>query len=191
MDAKTARGRLRNIVSQEKLYSGRILNLRIDHVKFPSGDIKPREVVEHRPAAAILAVDAAENIYLVAQYRHAVDEVLYEIPAGIIEQGENAAEAAVRELQEEIGYKPGILMELNTLYTSPGFSDEEVILFYATELEQSELPQDDDEQIDVEKFSLAEIKELIEQGKIKDGKTMVAVYWYELQKTRENAEPTN
>lgn len=165
--------------------------MRIDHVKFPSGDIKPREVVEHRPAAAILAVDAAENIYLVAQYRHAVDEVLYEIPAGIIEQGENAAEAAVRELQEEIGYKPGILMELNTLYTSPGFSDEEVILFYATELEQSELPQDDDEQIDVEKFSLAEIKELIEQGKIKDGKTMVAVYWYELQKTRENAEPTN
>lgn len=191
MDAKAARGRLRNIVSQERLYNGSILKLRVDYVKFPSGDIKSREVVEHGAVVAILAVDATENIYLVAQYRHAVDDVIYEIPAGNIEKGENAAAAAVRELQEEIGYKPRTLKELSTIYSSPGFSNEEVILFYATDLEPSALPQDDDEEIEVEKFTLAEIRQLIELGKVRDGKTMTALYWYQLRKERENARPAN
>lgn len=191
MDAKAARGRLRNIVSQERLYNGSILKLRVDYVKFPSGDIKSREVVEHGAVVAILAVDATENIYLVAQYRHAVDDVIYEIPAVNIEKGENAAAAAVRELQEEIGYKPRTLKELSTIYSSPGFSNEEVILFYATDLEPSALPQDDDEEIEVEKFTLAEIRQLIELGKVRDGKTMTALYWYQLRKERENARPAN
>lgn len=190
MDVETARNQLRTIVSQKSLYSGKILNLRVDQVKFPSGCVKPREIVEHKPAAAILAVDREENILLVAQYRHAVDDVVYEIPAGLLEAGESAAQTAARELQEEIGFMPGKLEELFTLYSSPGFSDEEVILFFATDLTPSQLPQDEDEYIEVVKFKADELTELIANGQIKDSKTIAAIYWYQLRKAQVNAGQT-
>lgn len=161
--------------------------MRLDHVRFPSGKIGLREVVEHQPAAAVLAVDNDGYIYFVLQYRHAVDEVLYEIPAGLPEKGESVAEAAVRELQEEIGRKPRVLREISTLYSSPGFSDERVILFYAEDLELSKLPQDDDEHIEVVKLTLDEAIELIGRGQIKDGKTIAAIFWYGLQKATGDA----
>jgi len=186
MNVDFERSQLRNIESFEYVYKGRILNLRVDQVLFPSGDIKPREVVEHRPAAAVLAIDGEGCVYLIAQYRHAVDEVIYEIPAGIVEDGEDIAQTAVRELQEEIGFKPGRLREFFRLYSSPGFSDEEVVFFIAEDLEPSELPKDDDEQIEAIRFSPDEIVELLEGGRIKDGKTMIALYWYQLQRVREN-----
>lgn len=189
MDVVSARKLLRNVVSREFPFKGRILNLRVDQVKFPSGDIKSREVVEHPPAVAILAVDADEYIYLVEQYRHAVDEVLYEVPAGLVEAGEDPAVAAARELQEEIGFKPGALRKLLSLYSSPGFSDEKVIFFLAADLTPSELPKDCDEHLEVFKFTLDEAKELIASGQIKDGKTLVAVYWYENQKLSNNVRP--
>lgn len=187
METEVPWKQLRDIVGREFLYHGKILNLRVDRVKFPSGEIKTREIIEHKSASAVLAVDEAENIFLVAQYRHAVDEVTYEIPAGLIENEENAAETAGRELQEEIGYKPGILEEILTLYSSPGFSDEKIYLFYATELKLSELPQDDDEHLSAKKFTLPEIMKLIELGKIKDCKTIAAIYWYALRKACQHA----
>lgn len=187
MDAEQARAQLRNVVKNEYVYEGKIINLRVDYVKFPSGDVRCREVVEHRPAVAILAADADDNIFLVSQYRHAVDEVIYEIPAGLVEEGECTSETASRELQEEIGFKPGVLRELFTLYASPGFTDEKVIFFLATDLTPSKLPQDDDEYVSPRKFTLAEIKRMIGDGEIKDGKTMAAVCWYESQRLRHNA----
>lgn len=187
MDVASARKMLRNVVSREFPYRGRILNLRVDQIKFPSGDIKPREVIEHCPAAAILAVDADGYIYLVSQYRHAVDEMLYEVPAGLAETGEDIAVTAARELQEEIGFKAGTLRRLFSLYSSPGFTDEEVIFFFATDLTPSKLPQDCDEHLEVFKFTLDEAKALIAGGQIKDGKTVVAVYWYESQRLGDNA----
>lgn len=187
MDVETARNQLRTIVDQKCLYRGQILNLRVDQVRFPSGCIKPREIVEHKPAAAILAVDGEENIFLVAQYRHAVDDVIYEIPAGLLEAGEDAEETATRELQEEIGFIPGKLEKLLTLYSSPGFSNEEVVLFLATDLTPSQLPQDDDEYIEVTKFTIDELNKLIADGHIKDCKTVAAIYWYQLRKAHGNA----
>lgn len=187
MDVENARNQLRTIVSQKCVYSGKILNLRVDQVNFPSGRVIPREIIEHKPAAAILAVDREENILLVAQYRHAVDDVVYEIPAGLLEAGESAAQTAARELQEEIGFMPGRLEELFTLYSSPGFSDEEVILFFATDLTPSELPKDEDEYIEVVKFKPDELTALIADGRIKDGKTIVAIYWYQLRKAKADA----
>lgn len=181
MDTEHARTLLRNVVESEYMYRGRIVNLRVDHVKFPAGCIKPREVVEHRPAVAILAADHDGCIYLVSQYRHAVDEMLYEIPAGLVEEGENPADTAFRELQEEIGFKPGALSEMFTLYTAPGFSDEKVIFFWATDLTPSKLPQDDDEYVFPLKFTPAEIMRMIAEGEIKDSKTVAAVCWCESQ----------
>lgn len=178
---------LRNIISRESLYSGRILDLQIDHVKFPSGSEKIREVVKHKSAAAILPVDADGNIYLVQQYRHAVDEDLYEIPAGIIEPGEDPLETAVRELQEEIGYRPGKIEIIFDCYTSPGYSTERIFFYYATDLIPSKLLEDDDEYLQVFVFSPEDIISMINSGEICDGKTIMAYYWYAAKKATDNA----
>ncbi|MDD4160042.1 MAG: NUDIX hydrolase, partial [Synergistaceae bacterium] len=123
---------LRNIIGTENIYKGAILDLNIDHVLFPSGCEKIREVVKHKSAVTVLPINSDGKIFLVRQYRHAVDEDLYEIPAGLIEPDEEPSEAAVRELQEEIGYKPGKIEKIFEFYTSPGYSTERIIFFFAT-----------------------------------------------------------
>lgn len=186
-DTKKTNGNhvLRNIVGEKTVYHGAIIDVRVDEVKFPSGQIKNREVVLHRQAVAIIAADADGSLYLVSQYRHAVDEDLLEVPAGIVEEGEDPRDAAIRELQEEIGHKPGSIEEIFTLYTAPDFSNEEVIFYYAYDLTKSELPQDEDEFIEVKKYNQAELDRLIESGALKDGKTMIALYWYRNKKQAE------
>ena len=175
---------LRNILKSEFPYRGHIVEIRVDTVKFPSGSEKIREVVLHKPAVAMLAEDTDGGVYLVKQYRHAVDEEIYEIPAGIAEEGELPEEAAYRELQEEIGRKPGHMEKIAELYSSPGFTTEKITLFYATELSNSKLPEDDDEYIKVRKFSPDEFAQLAASGGIKDGKTLTAYYWLLAKKAR-------
>ena len=174
-DAKNV---LRNIVGQEYPYKGRVLDLRIDTVLFPSGSRKVREVVEHRPAVALIAVDEEGKIILVSQYRHAVDEEILEIPAGIIEPGEAPEYTAVRELQEETGLKPAKVEYIADFWTSPGYSTELIYLYYASGFTNSKLPEDDDEYIKVKRFTADEVAELIKTGKVRDGKTIMAYYWY-------------
>lgn len=173
-----AEHKLRNIVDSSYPYKGHILDLRIDHVKFPSGKVKVREVVEHKSAVAMLAVNEEGKICLVSQYRHAVDRDVLEIPAGLIEKNENPEDAAVRELQEETGYKPNSILKVSELYTSPGYSTERIILYYVYDLLSSKLPEDDDEYIDIHWVSLDEFEKYIALGKIDDGKTLLAYYWY-------------
>lgn len=175
---------LRNILKSEFPYRGHIVEVRVDTVKFPSGSEKIREVVLHKPAVAMLAEDADGGIFLVRQYRHAIDEEIYEIPAGIAEEGESPEETASRELQEEIGRLPGHLEKIAEIYSSPGFTTEKIILFYATELSDSKLPEDDDEYIKVRKFSRGEFAELAASGGMKDGKTLAAYYWLMARKTQ-------
>ncbi len=177
---------LRNIVSREYIYKGAILDLNIDRVLFPSGSEKIREVVRHKSAVTVLPVHADGKISLVRQYRHAVDEDLYEIPAGLIEPGEDPSETAVRELQEEIGFMPGEMRKVFEFYTSPGYSTERIIFYYATGLTPSKLDQDDDEYIKVYDFTLEEIKSMIDSGEIKDGKTIMAYCWLAASRAEEN-----
>lgn len=184
---RTPRHALRNIISRESIYKGAILDLSIDHVLFPSGSEKIREVVKHKSAVTILPAHSDGKISLVRQYRHAVDEDLYEIPAGLIEPGEDPAETAVRELQEEIGYKPGEIKKVFEFYTSPGYSTERIFFYYATDLHPSKLAEDDDEYIKVYDFTLEEIKSMIDSGEIKDGKTIMAYFWLAAKKAEENA----
>ena len=112
---------LRNIVKSEYPYKGKILDLRVDSVKFPSGSVKIREVVEHKSAVAILPVNSEGKICLVAQYRHAVDRDIFEIPAGLTETGEDPSEAALRELREEIGYTASSITKISGFFSSPGY----------------------------------------------------------------------
>ncbi len=163
------------ILDNQVLYRGRVLDLHVDKVELPNGRVTTREAVRHAPAVGIVAVDGG-CVYLVRQFRHPVGEAILEIPAGIVEPGESPVETAAREIQEEIGLRAEKLEEIGSIYTSPGFSDEEIFLFWAEGLSPSRLPEDDDEFIEVIKVPIKELWDMIESGAIKDGKTLVALY---------------
>lgn len=158
-------------IASRSVYEGAILNLRVDDVVMPNGRETKREVVEHSPAVGIVAVQDG-CLFLVEQFRYAVRTSLLEIPAGIVEKGESPVETACREIQEEIGYRADRMEEIGRLYTSPGFSEEELIFFWADGLSPSKLPADDDESIVVRKVPIPEVWNMIRDGTIRDGKTV-------------------
>jgi ADP-ribose pyrophosphatase len=165
-------------LAQKTLYTGKILNLRVDDVELPGGKPAIREVVEHKPAVGILPVLGDGTILLIRQHRYAVGEDMLEIPAGILEENEPFEDAARRELQEEIGYYPEKLAEIGRIYNSPGFSTELMTLFVATGLRPSKLQEDDDEFISVVPLSREEIPALIAGGTLRDAKTFAALSWF-------------
>lgn len=164
--------------ARKTLYSGRILNLRVDDVELPGGKTTIREVVEHKPAVGILPVLDDGTILLIRQHRYAVSEDILEIPAGIVEGDEPFEDAARRELQEEIGYFPEKLKEIGRIYNSPGFSTELMALFLATCLRPSKLQEDDDEFISLVPVKHDEISSLIAGGTLRDAKTFAALSWW-------------
>ncbi len=163
-------------MESRRLYEGRVVSLRVDRVKLPSGRSTIREVVEHAPVVAIVPLDGQGNVLLVRQYRLPVKRSLLEIPAGGVDPGESAEEAAQRELQEEVGERAGRLEHLCSLFLSPGYSDEYMHLYLATELEPSVLKADVDESIEVVRLPLSEALQLIERGEICDAKTIVGLW---------------
>ena len=165
-------------VSGELIYKGRILNLRVDRVRLPDGGMALREVVEHAPAVGIIAETGDGGLFLVRQYRYPAGEYLLEIPAGIVEPGEEPVETAERELREETGFKPGALAEVAQFFTSPGFSDERIILFHARELSPAPKERDSDEFMDVVRLDRSQLQEAVLSGEIRDSKTLTAIYWF-------------
>jgi ADP-ribose pyrophosphatase len=160
------------VLASERIYEGRLINLRVDQVRTSTGIETVREIVEHPGAVAIIALDEAERVLLVKQYRHAVRAVTLEIPAGTLEPDEDPLEAAQRELREETGYRAGQLERLGVIYTAPGFSTEYIHFFLATQLTADRLTMDEDEVIDLLRSPLAGVVELVRSGQIDDGKTV-------------------
>jgi ADP-ribose pyrophosphatase len=165
-------------VESGRIYEGRILNLRKDKVMLSEGRIVSREVVEHKPAVVILAENEASEVALVRQYRYPAGETMIELPAGIVEPDEDFACAAVRELREETGWKPEKMEKIAEFYTSPGFSDELIVLFYATGLSLDRLPMDEDEVLVSDFASRAEVEELLANRVIRDCKTLFGLEWW-------------
>ena len=126
-------------ISSKRIFDGKILSLRVDTVALSNGIEATREVIEHGPAVAIVPVDDKGNVHLVRQYRKAVGDSLLEVPAGRMDQGEDPAEAAHRELGEETGLTAGKLDFLGSYFTTPGFTDEEMHTFLATDLKEETL----------------------------------------------------
>ena len=162
-------------IESRQFFSGRILNLRVDTVRLPGGRTSTREIVEHRGAVCLVAVDDEDNVLLVRQYRKAVEATLLEVPAGTLEPGEEPMECARRELQEETGFDAEHLETLATFYTTPGFSNELMYAYLARDLRPSPLRSDEDERIEVVPVPLRQIPEMIRSGEIQDAKSIASL----------------
>ena len=164
-------------VNEQRIFDGKILNVRCDEVRTPSGHLATREVVEHKPAVGMIAVTNRKSVLLVRQYRYAVHEETLEVCAGLIEKGEDPSQAAEREMQEELNVKAGKLYKIGEFYASPGFCTEMFTLFLAQDLTEASLPQDEDENVSVVEIAFNDIPIMIRDGKIRDSKTFAALSW--------------
>lgn len=162
-------------IKREFVYTGRIINLRLDKVVLPDGRETLREVVEHPGAAAVVPVLPDGRVILVKQFRKPVEEVLLEIPAGKLEKGEDAESCVLRELEEETGFRAGKISKILEYFPSPGFSNECIHLFEACELQEGKKNLQQDELIEIVFLSVPEILKLIKNGKIKDSKTIIGM----------------
>ena len=163
------------VVASDRCFEGRICNVRIDTVELDSGKTAQREIVEHDPVVAIVAVDADGRVVLVRQYRLATEQVLLEVPAGLVDPGEEIEPAAQRELQEETGMRAGTLTSLGGFYASPGFLTEYIHVFLAQDLTESHLDADEDEDIVVQRMPLSQALALVDTGGIIDAKSIVGL----------------
>lgn len=159
----------------QRIYDGRVINLRIDTVELPNGRQATREIIEHPGAVCIAALTADEKIVLVRQYRRPIDQIILEAPAGKLDKDEDPLACAQRELKEETGYLAGRWNLVSRFYTTPGFSDEVMYLYLAQDLEEAKQCPDEDEFVEVEYMPLQEAWELVLQGQLNDAKTMIAI----------------
>lgn len=165
-------------LEKDCLYSGKIIDLELHKVSLPNGRITKREIVRHKECVSMLALDDEKNVYLVEQYRKPIDSVILEIPAGHIEEGETPEQAAIRELEEEIGMTAKSIEYINKYYTSPGFSDE-LIYFYVVHVKSPDRQNlDDDEFINIKKMPVKDFVKLVDEHKITDEKAILAAYFY-------------
>ena len=169
-------------VSTRRVYTGRVLNLDVDTVRFPDGSTGELEIIRHPGASAVLPFlsdPAGEDpqILLIKQYRYAAEEFVYEVPAGRLDPGEAPADCARRELLEETGCTAERVEFLYTFYTTPGFIDERIHAFMATGLTHGEAGREADEFMTVETMTLSRALELIRSGEIKDGKTALTILY--------------
>ncbi|MFC2065714.1 NUDIX hydrolase [Chloroflexota bacterium] len=162
-------------LSSKVIFEGRAVKLRVDTVKMPSGRQGTREIVEHADCVAVIPIDADDNIVLVKQFRTPVGKELLEIPAGGIDQGEDAEAAVRRELREEIGYLPRRLECLGGFYSTPGYCTEYLYLYLASDLTPSRLFAEDTEGIEVVRVPISQIPGLITSGSICDAKSIAGL----------------
>ncbi|SHJ48506.1 NUDIX hydrolase [Paramaledivibacter caminithermalis] len=164
-------------IKSDKLYQGKIINLRIDTVELPDQKYSKREIVEHPGAVAVIPITEDNKIVMVKQYRKSVEEYLLEVPAGKLEIGEEPLDCAKRELLEETGYKSDNLQYIFKFYTSPGFCNETISIFLAKDLIVDVAQPDEDEYIEIEKYDIDELIEKINKEEIKDAKTIISILY--------------
>lgn len=167
-------------IGSSRVYSGRVISLDVDRVRFPDGTVGELEIIRHPGASAIvpfLSDPAGDDpqVLLLKQYRYAAGGTLYEIPAGRLEPNESPETCARRELLEETGCTAESLVRLTSMFTTPGFTDERIHLFLATGLVRGESHREADEFIEIEAVSLAAALAMVKRGEIQDAKTALGL----------------
>jgi ADP-ribose pyrophosphatase len=168
-------------IRESLLYQGKIIHLKKLSVRLPNGKEAEREVVCHPGAVAVLAEPEPGKLVLVEQFRKPVEQTLFEIPAGKLEPGENPQSAAIRELREETGYEASSVQLVYKFFTSPGFADEKIELYYASGLVKGQASPDEDEFVNTVIYQKSELQNLLRTGQIKDAKTIVGLLWWFLR----------
>ncbi len=162
-------------LSETYKHNGRIINLRIDEVKLPNGKTSIREVIEHNGGVSVAAITKNKEIYLVEQYRHPNSHIILETPAGKLEKGEDPLEAGKRELSEEVGITAKKYYDLGKFFPTPAYCSEIIYLYAATELSESSQNLDEDEFLNIKRYSVDEALQMILDNKISDGKTQALI----------------
>ena len=161
------------------VFTGRVFSVEVDKKRFPNGTEHEVAVVRHRPAVVVIPLEADGRVVLIRQFRAAIDRELWEVPAGSLDEDESPETAAKRECEEEIGRAPHRVKRLGALYPTPGYCDEEMIFFLATDLRapapDSPHTPDADEDIAVESFTVEHARAMVKRGDIVDLKTAYAL----------------
>jgi ADP-ribose pyrophosphatase len=168
---------LNSLVETKTVYQGNIVDLKVETHRF-GHKTRVFEIVHHKEAAVIIPIDPEGRLLLIEQWRRAVGEIVIELPAGVIELGEDPIEGAKRELREETGFAARKVTPLGGFYTAPGFCDEYLHLFLAEDLHHLPLDPDEDEGIDLLPVTLKEAKHMIERNQIRDVKTIAGILRY-------------
>ena len=170
----TPHDELPKIISSQKVFEGRVFNVTVDTVR--EGELTyQREVVHHHGSAVILPIFDDGTVALVRQYRHPAVRYLLEAPAGTLDEGERPDDGAARELQEELGLVAARMEKLSEFFVSPGFCEEKMWVFLATELTQGPQRLEEDEVLEVVRLPIDEALEMITSGEIQDAKTIIAL----------------
>lgn len=167
-------------IESRRVYTGKIISLDVDVVRFPDGSIGELEMIRHPGASAVVPFlsdprGEEPQVLMIRQYRYAAEDYLLEIPAGRLNPGEDPRDCALRELREETGCSAEQIDHLFTMYTTPGFTDEKIHLFLAIGLVAGETKHEADEFLDLEPMLLSRALELVESGEIKDAKTALGL----------------
>jgi len=172
-------------IQGSRVYTGRILDLDVDHVLLANGHETVREVVRHRGAVVVLPLLKDQTVILVRQYRYPVDEIMLELPAGKIDPGESPVDCARRELKEETGLAAKELEALGTFFTTPGFSDERLHAFLAEGLEPpGRSSPDADELLETVRLPVRDVVKMATEGEVRDAKTLVTLFLWERSRAR-------
>jgi ADP-ribose pyrophosphatase len=167
------------LLRSERLYSGKIVNLVVDHVKYDSGNESIREIIEHPGGGVVLAVFENNDILLVKQYRYPIGGEVIELPAGKLDSKEDPQQCAERELREETGYLAKQWTKLTTIMTTPGFCNERLHIYMAQGLSlspQGQSLEEGEQTIKLLRLPLVEAVAMVERGEIVDGKSIAGIF---------------
>ena len=168
----------------KNIYTGKVVTLNIDTVTLPNGATIDLETIRHPGAAAVVPIKDDGTVVLIRQFRHAAGGFIYEIPAGKLQPGEDPLHCASRELEEEVGYRASSFELLSSIFTAPGFADEVIHVYKATGLTKGRQQLDPDEVLDIIEMPLAEAVNKIQDGTIRDAKTIIGLQAVYLRTTR-------
>ena len=168
-------------ISREYIFNGKIINLRVDKAELPNKKITTREIIEHNGGVCMVPLTKDNELIFVKQFRYPYKKIILELPAGKLEKGENPLDAGKRELQEETGAISRNIVSLGTLYPSPGYTDEIIHIYLATNLTLGAQNPDEDEFLNIIKLPLEDAVKMVLNNEIPDYKTQVGIlktYFY-------------